>query len=154
MIALSYWAASWGANFGNVFSDAPARIGEVQQAVDGDTEGVLGIGALLIDVGNGFVRLLALAFSYSFFWCAVSAIYLLLRQDVDQTEFDEVWVEDEEQQFGLPPIKPDKAGVPDLADKPKPDSAKDEAGNSASDSDDDKQDSADGDSNRAEPGEG
>jgi hypothetical protein len=59
----------------------------------------------------GVVRSIATAFSYSFFWCLATAIYFLLRQDVDQTEFDEVYLEDAEEPYGLP-LKPDKHGVP------------------------------------------
>lgn len=39
--------------------------------------------------------LMVLGFGYSFFWVAGSMIYLLLRQDIDETEIDEVYTEDE-----------------------------------------------------------
>ena len=35
---------------------------------------------------EGLLRTIAAAFSYSFFWCAAAAIYLLLRRDVDQPQ--------------------------------------------------------------------
>ena len=40
---------------------------------------------------------MATAFGYAFFWTAATAIYLLLRYDVDQSETDEVFVEEEEE---------------------------------------------------------
>ena len=45
-----------------------------------------------------------------------TAIYFLLRQQVDATETDEVYIEDEEERFGLPPLEVDSAGVPQAAD--------------------------------------
>ena len=40
----------------------------------------------------GLVRLVTTGFIFSFFWCVAGAIYLLLRQDVDDKEFDDVYV--------------------------------------------------------------
>jgi hypothetical protein len=34
--------------------------------------------------------LLLSAFSFSFFWSATAAIYLILRRDVDHVEFDQI----------------------------------------------------------------
>ncbi len=61
-------------------------------------------GASLIAVWEGLVRTIAAAFGYSFFFCLAAAIYLLLRRDVDQTEFDEVYVEREDRQYRLPDL--------------------------------------------------
>jgi hypothetical protein len=36
------------------------------------------------------------AFRYTYFFCAMSAIYLLLRQDVDEKEMDEICLEGEQ----------------------------------------------------------
>ena len=43
-------------------------------------------------------------------------IYLLLRHDVDQVELDEVYTEEQEEVFGLPPISTDSAGVPGVSE--------------------------------------
>ena len=59
-------------------------------------------GVLLMDFGAGLVRSIAAGFGYSLFWCLAAAAYLLLRRDVDQTEFDEVFVENESQRYQLP----------------------------------------------------
>ena len=58
------------------------------------------------------VRSIATAFGYSFFWCLATAVYLLLRMDVDQTEFDDIYVDREDPQYDLPPLQTDQAGVP------------------------------------------
>ncbi|MCH7729462.1 MAG: hypothetical protein IH991_23745 [Planctomycetes bacterium] len=110
LIHLTYWGAHWGTG--------SERMGEIKNAVDGKADGVLHFGASIINILEHIIRTLAAAFSYSFFWCAMCAIYLLLRRDVDQTEFDEIFVDDEEERFGLPQVKPDAAGVPSVVDKP------------------------------------
>ncbi len=69
---------------------------------------------LLIQTWNDCVRLLAVGYLYSYFWVSASGIYLLLRRDVDDTELDEVRLEEgeTEEAFGLPEIKTDEAGAP------------------------------------------
>ncbi len=57
------------------------------------------------------VQVLLLGFGFSYFWTATTAIYLLLRFDVDATEMDVVHLEDEPAVFGLPPLATDAAGV-------------------------------------------
>jgi hypothetical protein len=41
------------------------------------------------------VFLMVIGFSYSYFWTAATQIYLLMRKRVDETETDEVYVEEE-----------------------------------------------------------
>jgi hypothetical protein len=81
-------------------------------------EGIAGAGARLIAFWTDCVRLLAVAYAYSFFWTAYTGIFLLLRRDADAMELDEVLVEGEDDPAALPPIKPDAAGVNVLADEP------------------------------------
>jgi len=73
---------------------------------------------------NGAILLFAFAFLYSYFWTAATAIYFLLRQNVDGTERDEVAVEEEAQteQFGLPPLAADESGMPRVAEPGAPSS--------------------------------
>ena len=49
--------------------------------------------------------LMMLGFSYSFFWCAATMIYFLMRKKVDEAELDEVFTEDDEPE---PPLAPPK----------------------------------------------
>ena len=57
---------------------------------------------------------LAVGYFYGYFWTASSAIYLLLRRDVDATETDEVFLDADksEPERGLPPLGTDQAGGP------------------------------------------
>jgi len=64
----------------------------------------------------------AMAFEFSYFWCANTAIYLLLRRHVDATEMDEVYIPDEGDR-GLPPLEHDAAGVPGVGDAAVPQAA-------------------------------
>ena len=41
----------------------------------------------------GCVKLLAVGYLFSYFWTASTAIYFLLRHDVDATEMDEVFLD-------------------------------------------------------------
>ncbi len=104
VLSLSNWAVSWGA--GN------ARLLEIAQA----ESGVAGVGNTIIQLFQGLVYTVAVAFRYAFFWCAAAVIYLLLRRNVDHTEMDDVYVEDEPQRYGLPALSKDAAGVPGVED--------------------------------------
>ncbi len=127
VIRLSYWSTSWGTSWVEGVEDGVRRIEDIKLAVDGDNKAtdsdgkevvrVTLFGPSLIYFFQAIIYGIASAFSYSYFWCGFAAIYLMLRLNVDQTEFDEVWIEDDEEQYGLPPVKPDAAGVPDLADE-------------------------------------
>ena len=61
------------------------------------------IGAFLVSVWLYLLFLLIVGFGYSYFWTASTIIYLLMRQKVDDTEMDEVHLEEEpEQPFPSP----------------------------------------------------
>lgn len=82
------------------------------------TPSLLWFGSELIRFFNACVRSLTTAFSHGYFWVAVAGIYLLLRRDADQTETDDVYLEDEsETPYGLPELPPDEAGVPGVSDE-------------------------------------
>jgi hypothetical protein len=106
VVGLAYWAAGWGA--GN------ERIREIQQYAAGVREsgGMQWFGASLINAFNSLVYSVATGFAFSFFWCAATAVYLLLRYDVDQTEFDEIYMDNQQVSYTLPPLPRDESGVP------------------------------------------
>jgi hypothetical protein len=82
-----------------------------------------------MSLGNHLVRAIAYSFAFGYFWVAVSGIYLLLRRDVDHTETDEVFVDDDGQTYGLPPLERDERGVPGVAkNDPPPHSPIDDGG--------------------------
>jgi hypothetical protein len=56
------------------------------------------IGAFLVMVWLWVIFLLVLGFGYSYFWSASSIVYLLMRRKVDDTEIDEVYLEEEDQE--------------------------------------------------------
>ena len=70
----------------------------------GGGNGLEWTGGGLIRALNKLVMSVAAGFNYSFFFCAATAIYLLLRREYDRTELDEVFVVEQEDQYGLPPL--------------------------------------------------
>lgn len=101
-IHLSFWAAHWGVSTAMIES---LRAGH-------------GISGWLVSVWTGIVKLLAVGFLFSYFWSASTAVYLLMRQKVDAAEMDEIALEeDQEEPYGLPPLKTDAAGVPLVDDE-------------------------------------
>lgn len=79
-----------------------------------EVSGSMATGRSLIGLWNVFIKTLAAAFIYGLFWCQASAIYLLLRKDVDETEMDEIFVADEKRTYELPPLKSDAQGIPQV----------------------------------------
>jgi len=109
VIHLCSWGASWTAGW--------SRIAEITQPTgEGSASPAAGrAGTLLVACWIGLVRTIATAFTYSFFWTSTTAIYLLLRYDVDRTEMDEVHLTPQDETYGLPPLSTDEAGVPRVA---------------------------------------
>jgi hypothetical protein len=96
VIWLSLWGTSWGAG-----------ADRVEHILAGQDLGMLGgAGAALLRFWAGLIKWLAIGFFYGYFWTATTAIYYLLRRDVDATETDEVFLEADqgEKQFNLPPL--------------------------------------------------
>jgi hypothetical protein len=64
------------------------------------------LGAVLVGFWVTLFFLLVIGFGYSYFWCASTIIYLLMRRRVDDTEFDEVYLEEEEPEDTYSPETP------------------------------------------------
>ncbi len=115
VIDLTYWGASWGS--------ASIRIDYVinpdVEAARESLQSVGVTGARLIGFWCQCVKVLAAGYLFSYFWTATTAIYFLLRRDVDATETDEIALEEDEddQSYGLPPLKTDEFGAPVVADQ-------------------------------------
>ena len=91
----------------------------IRAITSGEGLGVLGAtGAMLIRVSVECVKLLAAGFLYSYLWTAATAIYLLLRRNVDAREMDEVFLDDDAPVLPLPTLKTDDSGVPEVVDEP------------------------------------
>jgi len=98
VVHLTYWAASWGSG---------------QPGIEAILSGDESLGAAVIRFWADCVKLLAVGFLYSYFWTASTAVYFLLRRDVDATEMDEVWMPDQgEGTYDLPSIGTDERGAP------------------------------------------
>jgi hypothetical protein len=68
------------------------------------------VGAVLVSiVWVGGIFMLVLGFGYSYFWSASSIIYLLMRRKVDDTELDEVYLEEEDDAAYAGPLAPKPA---------------------------------------------
>jgi hypothetical protein len=90
-----FWALSWGAG-GEATADI--RMQALDYAIDGEANwlndrslwnsGTALIGAIVV-----LLHTVAAAFRYTFLFSVASAIYLLLRHDVDEKEMDEVYLE-------------------------------------------------------------
>jgi len=93
LIELCWFAVNWGAG--------AERVDAITHYTD--QTGMLWLGGGLMHWFNSLVRLIVVAFNFSFFFCIATAIYLLLRRAVDQTDFDEVYLEDHGR-FSLPPL--------------------------------------------------
>jgi len=113
IVGATYWAVSWGSTETEVLAVAQAAptLGPVEKA-----------GAWLIRFWVQCVKFLGVGFLYSYIWVAGSAIYLLLRRDVDATEMDEVLPEEEveQQPAPLPDVTSDAAGAPAVGETPPP----------------------------------
>lgn len=57
--------------------------------------GIERVGAGMATFWLVLVLLLVIGFSYSYFWTASTMIYLLMRKKVDETDLDEIYVEEE-----------------------------------------------------------
>lgn len=111
---LSFWSTSWGANVRadriEIIRDptaaqelaATSSAGNVP-AVARDS-GMLKTSRVILGFWLSFLKSVAVAFLFAHFWCMATAIYLLLRRDVDETELDEVYVTDEQRTYDLPSL--------------------------------------------------
>ena len=115
VVDLSFWASSWGANLVSadridIINGMPVDGAEAQESWS------LSSGRNLIGLWNSLFRTLAAAFIYGLFWCMASAVYLLLRKDVDETEMDEISIIEEKRTYELPPLQSDENGIPQVLD--------------------------------------
>lgn len=114
VVSVSFWSVSLGAG--------QARMDEFVSLVNGSREaregrGIIGWGAACTGFWIAAVRAVASGYSYAFFWCAMAGIYLLLRLDVDATEMDEIYSEEDAGKYSMPPLAKDSSGVPIAAEE-------------------------------------
>ena len=104
---LALWSATWGSRRRriNEIGHAVNHTVRVNGEVPEETSWSLTAGGNVLSFWSGCVALVGTAYLSSYFWTAATAIYYLLRHNVDGTESDEVSVEQEDETFGLPPLK-------------------------------------------------
>jgi hypothetical protein len=83
------------------------------------------VGAGIIAFWLHLLFLLMLGFAYSYFWSVSTIIYFLLRKRVDDTDMDEVYLEEEEEEAYPTPTSSNSGGRPGastlpMVDPPKP----------------------------------
>ena len=86
-VQLCYWCAQLGAG--------PERMSQIIDVVNSTASeatqsSMITVAAQIIHAVNTLVRYLASAYSFSFFFSAMTAIYMLLRRDTDETEIDQI----------------------------------------------------------------
>lgn len=103
VLEFGFWALAWGGGGENVERIRAAALTFAAGGVvpTGDNR-ALGVGVTLIGVVVALIQALATAFRFTYFFSAASAIYLLLRQDVDEKEMDEVYLEPEREVSAAP----------------------------------------------------
>lgn len=112
ILNLSYWATSWGTGNKRMF-------GEILTAEEPPQSGALLVfGNDILQFWTNVIRTVVMAFVFGFFWCAVSAIYLVLRLNVEEKEFDEIYLEEEEDRYQLPPSKSQDSAPQPASDEP------------------------------------
>jgi hypothetical protein len=100
------------------YDGRPVKRLEFKDAYRQEITGMNTFGAILVSIWLYPLFLLVVGFGYSFFWTASTIIYFLMRQHVDDTEIDEVHMEEEDMEdpFLKPALPPEPA--PAAASKP------------------------------------
>ncbi len=123
VLNLGYWSTSFGTALVSGEDSrmdvirsltAPTAVDENGNVIAVDPSTPLYAGRALIRGWSWLARSVAAAFVYGLFWCMASAIYLLLRKDVDDTEMDEISVVNQQRTYELPPLKTDEHGIPQV----------------------------------------
>ena len=147
VLNLGYWSTSFGTalvsgddNRMDVIRSitTPTTVDETGAIISTDTSTPLYLGQSMIRGWSWLARSVSAAFIYGLFWCMASAIYLLLRKDVDDTEMDEISVVNQQRTYELPPLKTDENGIPQVqtpTPESEPDSSSDPSGQSDADGD-------------------
>jgi hypothetical protein len=108
IVYLSRWAVEWGGGeslrdtLDQLFYYAPGAIGWRRTGVVEEPTGLTRFAAFCAAIWLYLLYFMVIGFVYSYFWSASTVIYYLLRRDVDNTEMQEVYLEGEEEDEGLP----------------------------------------------------
>jgi hypothetical protein len=78
------------------------------------------LGAWLVTLWLGILFLMVVGFGFSYFWSASTIIYLLMRRKIDDTELDEIHLEEEDLEEPYPAAAGTAAAPPGPVGKPEP----------------------------------
>jgi hypothetical protein len=101
----THWSVAWGCGSERLEAFWSGS-GESSQ------KSAVKFGMAIITFMEGILRTISEAFAFAYFFVSTSAIYLLMRQDVDHTEFDEVWSDEDKTRYPLPPMKTEPTPTP------------------------------------------
>jgi len=116
-----FWGVSWGSGAERMQQVRTLAYSSPWYLLTSDDLSMLEFGAALIGLSLLLVKLIVTAFTFSFFWVNASAIYLLLRYDVDGKEMDEVYQPEDEMRFAAGRRAVTAAGQPAADIGPKSD---------------------------------
>jgi hypothetical protein len=101
VIHTAQWGVSWG--LGNETRIEQLAADEIGDMTNPPSD-MFRTGRSIINFWNGVARTLGAGVIYGLFWTLAAAIYLLLRSDVDNTEIDELYTEDDDRPYELPSL--------------------------------------------------
>jgi hypothetical protein len=103
ILGFAFGMLSWGAG-GESVTEIQQLIVLIQAGAElpAERNELLAFGASLFALVTGIVQSVLHGFAYSYLFVAATGIYLLLRQDVDETEFDEIYLPAEERKASTP----------------------------------------------------
>jgi hypothetical protein len=105
-----FWALAWGAGAWPVAELRAAALDFAAGEFEWSKSRILwSLGVALLGLLVTLIHGVANAFRYTFFFTVASAIYLLLRQDVDEKEMDEIYVEQRTPTAATQPATPRSA---------------------------------------------
>ena len=115
MVSLTAYGASWGTGndrMGQIVSTISSpgirnmaeHLGPYPTTTAPFESGMGYYGVQVLTFWIGIMGLLALGYGFSYFWTASTSIYLLLRADVEGAEMDEIYRDEQEEEFGLPSL--------------------------------------------------
>jgi hypothetical protein len=109
-VALTEWTVSWGAG-----NQRAADLMGIPAADAAETlTRMAAASASIIRFWEATLMAVAASFPLGYLWCAAVGIYLLLRRHIDSTEMDEISLDEDDSESGLPDLTPDESGVPQV----------------------------------------
>lgn len=108
LVHLAVWGVSWGQGYDatvRLVAGAPEiTVGGIRTLRDAAPDVSGSVGAQILRGWMCALATLVGGFVYSYFWTVASIIYFTLRRSIDASDFDEVYVEDDQDEDELLPL--------------------------------------------------